>query len=97
MIKTTLSILKEWINWTVEEKKKNADDLEKEQDEEKKTEINKRRNPIDIFNKLPKFFSEFVHFRSFFFSYLHIYGAAFASMTGSPNQVTVSAISNKII
>lgn len=85
MITIILNILKDWINKASEEKKKNAEDLEKETEEEKKEEINKRRNPIDVFNKLSPFFSEFVQFQTFFFGYLHIYGVAFASMTGSPN------------
>lgn len=45
-----------------EEKKQNTTDLEKEEDETKKEEINKWRNPVDVFNKLPKFLCDFVHF-----------------------------------
>ena len=84
-METILELFKSWITQAEEEKKKNTEDLEKEENEEKKEEIRKRRDPVEVFNKLPNFIYEFVHFRSFFFDYLHIYGTAFASMTGSPN------------
>lgn len=97
LLKTIHEIIKQWIELTETEKKKNATDLEKEENEEAKEVINKRRDPLEIFKKMNKFMEDFVHFKSFFFDYLHIYATAFASMTGTPNQATTSAISNRII
>ena len=97
LLKVIIDIETKWIELTTAEKSKNKEELEKEEDEAKKEEINKRRDPKDIFKKLNTFLYQFVRFKSFFFSYLHIYGTAFGSMTGSPNQATTSAISNQII
>ena len=85
ILKVIIETLNTWITLVEKEKKQNKEDLEKEEDEEKKTIINKRRDPEDNFRKLNKFLHDFVHFKSFFFDYLHIYATSFASMTGSPN------------
>jgi hypothetical protein len=97
LLKVIIEIENSWIAQVTAEIAKNKEDLEKETEDDKKEEINKRRDPKELFGKLNAFFYQFVRFKSFFFSYMTIYGTSFGSMTGSPNQATTSALSNQII